>query len=145
MMKSLSFMALASFLTLSQASAMEMACSSIKGAGMGDFDFSQICLSDTFAVLRVGSFESSDYLYAVKTGPRVANLLSVTLVPQKAQGYALGQQVELAVFQNSASNDLLGSLQGKGVVAQIWGDPTNSKSGIRFAEEFKKQEVPVTL
>ena len=42
------------------------ACGSIIGAGNGDFDFREICVSETAAVANTGQFEGQSYFYTLQ-------------------------------------------------------------------------------
>jgi hypothetical protein len=125
--------------------AMEFACARVDGAGAGDYDFSEICLNNEYAVVRTGSFESSFHFYTVEvsTEPRLSNTISFELTSAKASGMEPGMPMTVTVSQAIVSKDLLKMLK-KGASVMIFGSPEQAGTS-NTAQGFKVKNIPITL
>ena len=60
------------------ASQSRFACGSVIGAGSGDFDFREICVSEKTAVANTGAFEGNSYFYNVTSDPSMPKFYYLT-------------------------------------------------------------------
>ena len=147
--RNLALIAFTASLFAQTASAMEFACAKIDGSGVGDFEFSEICLNDQYALLKTGSFESSHYLYSVKAEPSPASTMSsFSLVSQKPAAnswMAVGQPLSVMAFRRPGVDGLVATLLAQNGGVTIVGSPDNSESGQYIANKFTVREIPITL
>jgi len=141
-LKNLALTALVISLFIQEASAMDMACSKIMNAGNSDYDFSEICLNDQYAVLEIGPFEGTRYLYTLTPGMTLANMVVLSLKPAIAKGMKMGKPISVMVVDYN-SKDIMTSLKEGGSVI-IDGSPESLREKY-FAREFIVKDIRVSL
>jgi hypothetical protein len=124
----------------------KMACADITDAGIGDFEFKQICIGEKTAVATVGTFESSHYFYDVKASKELKNTLELS--PDKIRNKtAKPLVVMLKVKPDYRVKSVVEALTAKGIElpgagGRVWvvGHPNrdfNTEESTFIAGDFK--------